>query len=117
MSDPYDPYDPYVPNVQSVAATQQKNEKVNKVKAQVDAVVDVMKDNIEMAKNRGVKLEDISKQTEKLEKDASNFRRSGNEVRKRMWWKDLKWKIIIALTILIILGVIIASIVVTQTKA
>jgi hypothetical protein len=26
-----------------------------------------------------------------------------------MWWKDLKWKIIIALTILVILGIIIGK--------
>lgn len=30
-----------------------------------------------------------------------------------MWWKDLKWKIIIAVTILVILGIIIGKLLLT----
>jgi vesicle-associated membrane protein 4 len=44
-----------------------------------------------------------------LQATAGHFRRGANQVRKRMWWKDLKWKIIIAVTILVILGVIIGK--------
>ncbi|KAI9025274.1 synaptobrevin-domain-containing protein [Phycomyces nitens] len=112
-----DPYDPYVPNVRSMAEIQKKDDKVEKVRAQVDAVVDVMNENIELAKKRGVQINDISRQTEQLEKDASKFHRSGKEVSKRMWWKDFKWRAIIVLTIFIILAIIVASIVVTQTRS
>ena len=51
---------------------------------------------------------------EDLHATSSQFRRGANQVRKRMWWKDLKWKIIIGVTILVILGAIIGSIVGTQ---
>jgi hypothetical protein len=44
-----------------------------------------------------------------LQATAGHFRRGANQVRKRMWWKDLKWKIIIAVTILVILGIIIGK--------
>lgn len=50
--------------------------------------------------------------TEDLQSTATHFRRGANQVRKRMWWKDLKWKIIIAITILVILGAIIGKFVV-----
>jgi vesicle-associated membrane protein 4 len=46
---------------------------------------------------------------EDLQATAGHFKRGANDVRKRMWWKDLKWKIIIALTIIVILGVIIGK--------
>lgn len=51
---------------------------------------------------------------EDLHATSSQFRRGANQVRKRMWWKDLKWKIIIGVTILVILGAIIGSIAGTQ---
>lgn len=47
---------------------------------------------------------------EDLQATAGHFRRGANQVRKRMWWKDLKWKIIIAVTILVILGIIIGKV-------
>lgn len=53
---------------------------------------------------------------EDLHATSSQFRRGANQVRKRMWWKDLKWKIIIGVTILVILGAIIGSIAGTQVK-
>lgn len=46
---------------------------------------------------------------EDLQSTAGHFRRGANQVRKRMWWKDLKWKIIIAVTIIAILGIIIGK--------
>lgn len=46
---------------------------------------------------------------EDLQSTAGHFRRGANQVRKRMWWKDLKWKIIIAVTIIVILGIIIGK--------
>lgn len=56
-----------------------------------------------------VSTQDIDTQTEDLQSTSHHFRRGANQVRKRMWWKDLKWKIIIALTILVILGIIIGK--------
>lgn len=88
-----------------------------------------MQENIDKVMQRGERLDDLRgktgkfcfvgfiylfvtyitniKKTEDLQATAGHFRRGANQVRKRMWWKDLKWKIIIAVTILVILGVII----------
>ncbi|KAL9542827.1 hypothetical protein MBANPS3_008414 [Mucor bainieri] len=113
-----EPYDPYIPNNQrgADAAGGAGNQKTARVQQQVDEVVGIMQENIDKVMQRGERLDDLRGKTEDLQATAGHFRRGANQVRKRMWWKDLKWKIIIAVTILVILGVIIGSIVGTQTK-
>ncbi|OBZ90045.1 Synaptobrevin 2 [Choanephora cucurbitarum] len=98
------PYDPYIPNKNRTDAEGGGNAKTARVQQQVDEVVGIMQENIDKVMQR-----------EDLQATAGHFRRGANQVRKRMWWKDLKWKIIIAVTILVILGIIIGSIVGTQT--
>ncbi|KAI8078941.1 synaptobrevin-domain-containing protein [Gilbertella persicaria] len=112
------PYDPYVPNLSAGASNQtgKENSKTARVQQQVDEVVGIMQENIDKVVQRGERLDDLRGKTEDLQATAGHFRRGANQVRKRMWWKDLKWKIIIAVTILVILGIIIGSIVGTQTN-
>ncbi|KAI8084733.1 synaptobrevin-domain-containing protein [Halteromyces radiatus] len=74
-----------------------------------------MQDNIDKVMNRGERIDELRGKAEDLNATAGNFKRGANQVRKRMWWKDFKWKIIIGLTILVIIGIIIGSIVGTQT--
>ncbi|KAI9322540.1 synaptobrevin-domain-containing protein [Dichotomocladium elegans] len=111
-----EPYDPYIPNNQRSAKVG-GDSKTAHVQAQVDEVVNIMQDNIDKVMQRGERLDDLRGKTEDLQSTAHHFRRGANQVRKRMWWKDLKWKIIIAVTILVILGIIIGSIVGTQTHS
>jgi vesicle-associated membrane protein 4 len=40
---------------------------------------------------------------------AQGFRRGANKVRKQMWWKDMKMRIIIAIAIVILLVIIIGK--------
>ena len=46
---------------------------------------------------------------------AQGFRRGANQVRKRMWWKDVKMRLLIVLAIIILLCVIIIPAAVTTT--
>ncbi|KAG2208425.1 hypothetical protein INT46_009626 [Mucor plumbeus] len=112
-----EPYDPYIPNAATGNSSKQPQEtaKTARVQQQVDEVVGIMQENIDKVMQRGERLDDLRGKTEDLQATAGHFKRGANQVRKRMWWKDLKWKIIIALTIIVILGVIIGSIVGTQT--
>ncbi|ORE04714.1 synaptobrevin, partial [Rhizopus microsporus var. microsporus] len=100
-----EPYDPYIPNSQR--GQDASNNKTARVQQQVDEVVGIMQENIDKVMQRGERLDDLRGKTEDLQATAGHFRRGANQVRKRMWWKDLKWKIIIAVTILVILGIII----------
>ncbi|KAI8379570.1 synaptobrevin-domain-containing protein [Radiomyces spectabilis] len=109
MSDPYDPYPPNSP----VPAPEGQH-KTGRVQQQVDDVVHIMQDNIDKVMKRGERLDDLRGKTEDLQSTSTQFRRGANQVRKRMWWKDFKWRIIIGVIILVILGVIIGSIVGTQ---
>ncbi|KAG2179443.1 hypothetical protein INT44_006289, partial [Umbelopsis vinacea] len=114
-----EPYDPYIPNSQrpggaNAAPGTAGNAKTARVQQQVDEVVNIMQDNIDKVMQRGERLDDLRGKTEDLQATAGHFRRGANQVRKRMWWKDLKWKIIIGVTILVILAIIIGSIVGTQ---
>ncbi|SAM01439.1 hypothetical protein [Absidia glauca] len=110
-----EPYDPYIPNNQRGANGGGGNQKTQHVQQQVDEVVNIMQENIDKVMQRGERIDDLRGKTEDLQSTAGHFRRGANQVRKRMWWKDLKWKIIIAVTIIVILGIIIGSIVGTQT--
>ncbi|KAI8337845.1 synaptobrevin-domain-containing protein [Choanephora cucurbitarum] len=108
------PYDPYVPNLSAGAG--KENSKTSQVQKQVDEVVGIMQENIDKVVQRGERMDDLRGKTEDLQATAGHFRRGANQVRKRMWWKDLKWKIIIAVTVLVILAIIIGSVVGTQTN-
>ncbi|KAI7904976.1 synaptobrevin-domain-containing protein [Cokeromyces recurvatus] len=110
-----EPYDPYIPN-NSRGDGDGNNSKTTRVQQQVDEVVGIMQENIDKVMQRGERLDDLRGKTEDLQATAGHFRRGANQVRKRMWWKDLKWKIIIAVTIIVILAIIIGSIVGTQTR-
>ncbi|SAL96173.1 hypothetical protein [Absidia glauca] len=101
-----EPYDPYIPNNQRGASTG-GNQKTQNVQQQVDEVVGIMQENIDKVMQRGEGIQQLRGKTEDLQSTAGHFRRGANQVRKRMWWKDLKWKIIIAVTIIAILGIII----------
>ncbi|CAM0139653.1 Vesicle membrane receptor protein (v-SNARE) [Umbelopsis sp. WA50703] len=114
-----EPYDPYIPNSQRPGGANEAsggagNAKTARVQQQVDEVVNIMQDNIDKVMQRGERLDDLRGKTEDLQATAGHFRRGANQVRKRMWWKDLKWKIIIGVTVLVILAIIIGSIVGTQ---
>ncbi|KAI7895698.1 synaptobrevin-domain-containing protein, partial [Mucor mucedo] len=104
-----EPYDPYIPNAQRGETGAAGNNKTTRVQQQVDEVVGIMQENIDKVMQRGERLDDLRGKTEDLQATAGHFRRGANQVRKRMWWKDLKWKIIIAVTILVILGIIIGN--------
>ncbi|CAN1131179.1 Putative vesicle-associated membrane protein 726 [Linum perenne] len=77
--------------------------KLAKVKAQVSEVKGVMMDNIEKVLDRGEKIELLVDKTENLRSQAQDFRQQGTKMRRKMWFQNMKIK-------LIVLGIIIALI-------
>lgn len=49
-----------------------------------------MQDNVDLALQNCVKLESIEKAAEELQQQAGVFKRNATELKKRMWWKNLK---------------------------
>lgn len=81
-------------------------EKLLKVKAQVSEVKSIMLDNIEKAVDRGEKLTDLTEKTSDLHAQAQDFKKQGTRVRRKMWLKNMKIKLIV-LSILLILVLIV----------
>jgi len=92
-------------------------DKLAAVAKKVDSVKLVMQENVDIALQNCVKLESIERAAEELQQQAGVFKRNANELKKKMWWKNIKMKLIIAAIVLVILGIIIAVIaVMTQKK-
>lgn len=103
-------------------------DKLAAVQKKVESVKLVMQENVDIALQNCVKLETIEKAagesillfmisfdsidfsflfSEELQQQAGVFKRNANELKKKMWWKNIKMKLIIGFIILAILGIII----------
>ena len=91
-------------------------DRLSAVTQKVDSVKLVMMDNVDMALQNCVKLESIEKAAEELQNQAGVFKRSATDLKKKMWWKNIKLKLIIAFIALCILGGIIGIIVYLTKK-
>ncbi|KAF4610311.1 hypothetical protein D9613_010616 [Agrocybe pediades] len=112
-----EPYDPYLPRngsssgAPATAGPSQGNAKTAAIQAQIDDTVGIMRENITKVAERGERLDSLQDKTDTLAVSAQGFRRGANRVRKNMWWKDMKMRIIIGVAIVVILVIIIVSIV------
>ncbi|KAI9184489.1 Vesicle membrane receptor protein (v-SNARE) [Blastocladiella emersonii ATCC 22665] len=87
------------------------NGKTSAIQNQVNEVVGIMQQNIEKVMERGERLDTLQNKTEDLNHSAGQFRRGATKVRKQMWWKNMKLKIIIALVVIAVLLAIILPLV------
>ncbi|KAK6255153.1 hypothetical protein SCA6_016458 [Theobroma cacao] len=69
--------------------------KLAKVKAQVSEVKGVMMENIEKVLDRGEKIELLVDKTENLRSQAQDFRQQGTKMRRKMWFQNMKIKLIV----------------------
>ena len=90
-------------NVAEVDRLSQVNQKVENVKL-------VMQENVEMALANCVVLENIENMTEDLQNQAGMFQSNTHDLRRKMWWKNVKMKIILALIVIAILTAIIVPV-------
>ncbi|KAI8813387.1 synaptobrevin-domain-containing protein [Cladochytrium replicatum] len=73
-------------------------------------------DNINKVMQRGEQLDTLQNKTEDLQNSSMQFRRGASRVRKQMWWKDMKMKLILGGVIAVIILVVIGSIVGTNAS-
>ena len=69
-----------------------------------------MRSNVNKVLERDVKLGELDARAENLEAASNSFATSAKRVRKKMWWENLKMKLIIGGVLLAILIVIITII-------
>ncbi|XP_008234811.1 PREDICTED: putative vesicle-associated membrane protein 726 [Prunus mume] len=80
--------------------------KLAKVKAQVTEVKGVMMDNIEKVLDRGEKIELLVDKTDNLRSQAQDFRTQGTKMKRKMWFQNMKIKLIVV-GIIILIGFVI----------
>ncbi|OIV94203.1 hypothetical protein TanjilG_28142 [Lupinus angustifolius] len=84
--------------------------KLAKVKAQVSEVKGVMMENIEKVLDRGEKIELLVDKTESLHHQAQDFRNSGTQIRRKMWLKNMKTKLIVLSIVILLILIIVLSV-------
>uniref|UniRef100_A0A8C5D2E6 V-SNARE coiled-coil homology domain-containing protein n=1 Tax=Gouania willdenowi TaxID=441366 RepID=A0A8C5D2E6_GOUWI len=86
-----------------------QNDTIKHVQSQVDEVIDVMQENISKVIERGERLDDLQDKSESLSDNASAFSSRAKQLHRRMWWRDMKMKMIIALVVIALLLIIISK--------
>eukprot|EP00834_Sanchytrium_tribonematis_P006090 NODE_418_length_7796_cov_0.461868.p11 type:complete len:100 gc:universal NODE_418_length_7796_cov_0.461868:5563-5264(-) len=91
------------------SASPPKNSNTKQLQGEVNEVVGIMQDNIHKVMERGENLDNLQNKTESLQESSMQFRRGANRVRRQMWWRDMKVKLLIGGTIIIIIVIIIIA--------
>ncbi|XP_072367652.1 vesicle-associated membrane protein 4 isoform X2 [Scyliorhinus torazame] len=81
------------------------------VQNQVDEVIDVMQENITRVIERGERLDELQDKSESLSDNATVFSNRAKQLRRQMWWKECKMKVIISVVVVIVLLVIIIPVI------
>ncbi|EGG00825.1 uncharacterized protein MELLADRAFT_39514, partial [Melampsora larici-populina 98AG31] len=79
--------------------------KTQAIQDEINDTVGIMRENITQVAERGERLDALHDKTEHLSLTSQGFRTGAHRVRKEMWWKDMKIKIMIGFIILILIGV------------
>jgi len=72
-----------------------KNDKVNRMKSQVDEVKVIMSKNIENILERGDNLQNLEDKTEILSEQSRTFQATTKKVKRKTWWENMKMKIVL----------------------
>ncbi len=72
---------------------------------QVSEVKEIMMQNIEKVLDRGEKLELLVDKTENLRYQADQFQKGGKALRNKMWWQNIKMKLMVFLIVAIVIVV------------
>lgn len=70
-------------------------EKLLKVKAQVSEVKSIMLENIDRTIERGENLTVLTHKAEDLQNSARQFKKQGTEIRRKMWYENMKIKLVV----------------------
>lgn len=80
--------------------------KVASVQQKVDAVKNIMSENIEKVLARGEKLDLLVDKTDNLMSEADRFQKTGRNLRRQMWFQNLKMKIVLGLVVVLLIVII-----------
>jgi vesicle-associated membrane protein 7 len=77
-------------------------DRITRVRNEIDEVKTVMVQNIEKVLERGERIELLVDRTENLNQTAFQFKKKSTQVKRRMWWKNVKVMVILVVVVLVI---------------
>lgn len=67
---------------------------------EIDGVREIMTENIERVLERGERIDLLVDQTDRLGNSARDFRVRSRGLKRRMWWKNVKLMVLLALVVI-----------------
>jgi vesicle-associated membrane protein 2 len=83
------------------------NKQLAAAQAQVGEVVDIMRVNVEKVLERDNKLSELDQRADNLQEGASQFQTQATKLKRKYWWQNLRFMIIIGVVVAVILIIII----------
>lgn len=77
-------------------------DRITKVRGEIDEVKSVMVHNIEKVLERGERIELLVDKTENLNQNAFKFKKASTQLKRSMWWKNIKIMIILIVVIIVV---------------
>ncbi|KAJ3119537.1 hypothetical protein HK098_005374 [Nowakowskiella sp. JEL0407] len=81
--------------------------KIGQIQDELTEITGIMHNNIDELMKRENRLDELNQNASKLQENSGAFRKTAGEVRKKMWWQDLKMKVILYAVIAVIALVIV----------
>ncbi len=85
----------------------EKLDAISNVKAKVENTKSVMHENITKALENQVRLESIELESQELMQSAGIFSEKSKQLKNKMWWKNMRMKIMVGAFVLVVIGLII----------
>lgn len=79
-------------------------DKVDKVRADMDDVKNVMVDNIEKVLKRGEKIELLVDKTDNLNQQSIRFKKHSTQLKQAMWWQNARLMIFVGVVVVVVVG-------------
>uniref|UniRef100_A0A6U4MYF0 V-SNARE coiled-coil homology domain-containing protein n=1 Tax=Hemiselmis andersenii TaxID=464988 RepID=A0A6U4MYF0_HEMAN len=78
------------------------NDKIERVKADMDDVKNVMVDNIEKVLKRGEKIELLVDKTDNLNQQSIRFKKHSSQLKTAMWWQNARLMIFVGAVVVVV---------------
>ncbi|CAF1045550.1 unnamed protein product [Adineta steineri] len=94
----------------------QTTKEFNNLQADVNQVVEIMKNNMEQVLDRDADIGGLVVRVDRLKDDAFIFRQEASNLQKKYWWKNVKMWAIISIIVIIVLFIVIVVAITQSSK-
>jgi vesicle-associated membrane protein 4 len=81
--------------------------KIKELQSDVEQLTNVMQTNINKVLDRGDRMDTLNERSELLSSRANEFRINSRSIRRKLWWQNLRFQIIIGVVITAVVVIII----------